>query len=78
MPRTLTPTELRRDVYRILDEVLRTGRPRQVVRDGKSVLLVPLGAPRFDWDELPRRHATDLSAEELAEVSWEGEWSGEG
>ena len=76
MAKTLTPTELRRDIYRILDEILTTGQSVEVVRDGRAILLVPLDAPRFRWEDLPRRRATDLEPEELAEVSWETEWSG--
>lgn len=76
MGKTITPTELRRDIYRILDEVLRTGQAVEVIREGRTILLVPLDAPRFRWDDLPRRRATGLGPEELAEVSWETEWSG--
>lgn len=76
MPKPLTPTQLRRDIYRILDEVLETGVPREVVRDGGTVLLVS-GSPRRRLEDLPRRRALNCSPEELIATSWEREWSGE-
>lgn len=37
----ITPTELRRDLYRLLDEVLDSGLPLSIHRRGRVLRLVP-------------------------------------
>ncbi len=71
---TVTATELRSNVYRILDEVLDSGRAQEVVRKGRKLLIVPAEAKRRRLDELPRRKITTCSFEELVETSWEHAW----
>jgi len=77
MSKALTPTQLRRDVYRILDDVLETGVPQEVVRKGESVLLVPLSGRRRRLENLPQRRGINCTLDELIATSWESEWSGE-
>jgi len=71
----LTATELRADVYRILDDVIETGRSRTIVRSGSRLVIALEADRRLDLDHLPRREATACSPDELVETSWEGEWS---
>lgn len=71
----LNATQLRAQLYRVLDEVIATGRPRRLVRKGHRLLISLESTPqRLDLDALPRRRATDLSPEELADLSWEHAW----
>lgn len=37
----ITPSELRRDVYRLLDEVLESGEPLEIARKGRLLRIVP-------------------------------------
>ena len=74
MSKVLTPTELRRDIYRILDEILDTGEPRQVVRGEQRIVLMPLSPPPRKLDKLPQRRTLTCPPEELVEISWEKEW----
>ncbi len=77
MTRQVTPSQLRADVYRLVDEVLETGIPLQINRHGRRLLLVadePVG------DRLSRIHTDpDLivgDPEDLVHMDWSGEWSG--
>lgn len=76
--RRLTPTELRRDIYRLLDQVLETGEPLEIERSGRTLLLVPVSGRRRRLADLPRRQAITCSPEELIATSWEDSWSAEG
>ncbi len=72
---SMNATQLRAQIYRVLDEVIATGRPQRLVRKGHTLLISIESVPRrLDLDALPRRHATDLSPEELADLSWEDAW----
>ena len=72
--RPLTATELRADVYRILDGVIETGRSRTIVRSGSRLVIALERDGRLDIATLPRRTATSCTPDELVETSWEGEW----
>jgi len=74
----LNATQLRARLYGVLDEVIATGRPQRLVRKGHTLLISLESSPhRLDLDALPRRRATDLSPEELADLSWEDSWDPE-
>ena len=75
MRKPMTATELRKDIYRVLDEVLETGDPQQVVRGSRTLMIVPAGGRRLRLAELPRREALNCTPDELVETSWE--WSPE-
>ncbi len=74
MRATVTATELRSNVYRILDEVLDSGRAQEVVRRGRKLLIVPAEPKRRRLEDLPRRKITTCSFDELAATSWEHTW----
>ncbi len=76
MPDAITATQLRRDVYRVLDRVLETGEPLTIERRGQRLLLLPAGPPRRklgDWGYEP---LTDCTLEELV-ATHAGEWHAE-
>ena len=75
--KSVTPTELRRDIYRLLDQVLETGEPLEIDRDGRTLLLVPVTGRRRRLADLPRRQAITCTPDELVATSWEDAWSGE-
>lgn len=74
MAKPMTATSLRSNLYQTLDRVLETGEPQEIVRGGRTILLVPAGKKRLRLDDLPKRKAYVGSAEELIATSWEGEW----
>ncbi len=71
---TLTPTELRSNLYRILDQVLDTGEPVEIVRRGR-VMRIVADAPRFRLDELvPHPDFIVGDPDDLVHLDWSGEW----
>jgi hypothetical protein len=73
----MTPTELRNDIYRVLDDVLRSGIPQEIIRGSRTLLLVPAEGRRLRLEDLPRREALSCSPDELIATSWDHEWSSE-
>ena len=74
MTDAITATELRRNVYRILDEVLDSGAPRYISRRGKLLVLVEATPSRPRFGSGPQRQTATVSIDELAAISWEHAW----
>lgn len=70
----IKPTYLRQNLYKILDEVLKTGEPVAIEREGE-VLKLSLEKPkRITLDTLQRREDVIVGdPDELATLSWEDE-----
>jgi len=80
MNEPMTATELRTRIYRVLDDVIATGRPQLVLRGGRLVRIEAESSPatpRLDLDRLPRRSALACTPDELIETTWADAWSGE-
>ncbi len=70
----LTASSLRADVYRILDEVLRTGQPVEIERRGKLLRVVAVNPPD-PLEALEARSEAILGdPDELVHVDWSAEW----
>jgi hypothetical protein len=73
----LSASKLRANVYRLLDEVLETGRPLEIERNGKLLVIAPK-EPRKEsiWDRLPRRKGFIVGdPDELVHIDWSSEWN---
>jgi len=70
----ITPTELRADVYRYLDEVIDTGVPLEVVRKGHVLRIVPERRERRLTDLEPHDDFIRGDPEDLVHMDWSGEW----
>ncbi len=67
----LTPTELRKNVYKILDQVLETGKPVDIKRRGKVLRIVP-AKPVDKFQRLtPRPNVIKGDPEDLVHLEWE-------
>ena len=75
MKKPLHSTALRADIYRILDRILKTGEPQEIVREGRRLLILPVPSERLDLSKLPMREALVCSPDELVSTSWEDAWS---
>ncbi|MDQ6525283.1 hypothetical protein RB608_16800 [Nocardioides sp. LHD-245] len=70
----VTPSQLRQDIYRLIDRVLESGEPLEIDRKGRRLRLVPdVPADRLS------RIRTDPGLitgdpEELVTIGWSGEW----
>ena len=74
MSEPVTPSQLRADIYRLIDRVLETGEPLEIERRGQRLRLVaePTGS------KLSRlRPLSDLivgDPDDLTHLDWSGEW----
>lgn len=70
----ITASELRQNVYRLLDEVLRTGIPLEVERGGRRLRITSADAPS-KFDRLTPHPGTIVGdPEDLVHLDWSGEW----
>ena len=69
----MTPTQLRKNLYHILDQILESGEGVEIERKSGSVLLLPQRAAS-KLERLPRRQTIMGDADSLDQISWEGAW----
>jgi len=69
----LTASQLRSDVYRILDRVLETGVPVEIERHGKILRIVPPADSSKTGRLEPVEYLTG-DPEEIVHVDWSEEW----
>lgn len=69
----LTASKLRENIYRILDQVLETGKPVEVERGGKHLRIIPV-EPVGKLDHLPERSIIQNNPEDLVHLDWSKEW----
>jgi hypothetical protein len=70
-----TASKLRANIYRMLDEILETGRPLEIERNGKTLVIAPKEAQSI-WDRLPRREGFIVGdPDELIHIDWSSEWN---
>jgi len=77
MAKPISATELRAKIYRILDQIIETGKAQEISRNGMRLLIIPAEVRKLRLEELPKRQAITCSADELVDTSWEQEWSPE-
>ncbi|HAV63675.1 MAG TPA: type II toxin-antitoxin system Phd/YefM family antitoxin [Verrucomicrobiales bacterium] len=66
-------TQLRKDIYSILDQVLETGKPVQVERNGRTLTIQPdVRPPKLD--RLKKRKVLTGDPDSVVRVDWSGEW----
>lgn len=71
----LSASKLRANVYRLLDEVLETGKPLEIERNGEILVIVPRKTETI-WDRLPRRKGFIVGdPDELIHMDWSSEWN---
>jgi hypothetical protein len=71
----ISASQLRANVYRLLDEVLATGQPLEIKRNDKVLVIAPKEEVSF-WDRLPRREGFIVGdPDELIHIDWSSEWN---
>ena len=71
----VTPSQLRADIYRLIDQVLETGEPLEIERKGQRLRLVPQ-EPGSKIDRLrPIRDLVIGDPDDLVETDWSAEWT---
>ena len=70
----ITASQLRADVYRLLDHVVETGEPLEIDRNG--TILKIIAQPKTHWlDRLPRRDAIVGDPDDIVQVDWSDAWN---
>lgn len=70
-----TASKLRANIYRMLDQVLETGQPLEIERNGKTLVIAPKQEQSI-WDRLPRREGFIVGdPDELIHIDWSSEWN---
>lgn len=71
---TISASDLRQNIYRLLDEVLETGVPLEIERRGRTLRIVPAD-PRSKLDRIIGRDDFIVGdPEELVHLDWSDEW----
>jgi hypothetical protein len=70
------PSQLRANLYRLLDRVLKTGEPIEIDRAGKSLLLVPK-EKKSKLENLVKRDVVVGNPEDLVHMDWSQDWHGD-
>lgn len=71
----VTPSQLRADIYRLLDEVLETGVPLDIDRNGRRLRVVPDPPPSKLERLVPHPGAVIGDPESLVELDWSQHWN---
>jgi len=70
----ITASKLRENVYRILDEVLATGQPVEIIRGGRTLRIVPDEVPTSRLERVRTLGAIYGDPDDLVHVDWSNEW----
>ncbi|MBK7896101.1 MAG: type II toxin-antitoxin system Phd/YefM family antitoxin [Candidatus Promineifilaceae bacterium] len=71
--KTVTPTELRANIYKLLEEVLDTGIPLEINKGNKRLRIVPVEQGQKLQNLTPRADVIQGDPEDLVTISWEKE-----
>jgi sugar/nucleoside kinase (ribokinase family) len=71
----LTATKLRENIYAILDQVLATGQPVEIERNGRTLRLQAVDTGSRLDRVVPRADYIIGNPEDLVELDWSQEWS---
>jgi hypothetical protein len=75
MGKPITASHLRQNIYRILDEVLDTGRPVEIERKGKLVRIEAAPQGQSIFENLTPHPGTIVGEpEDLVRMDWSSEW----
>ncbi len=70
---TVTATHLRKNIYKIFDQVIASGIPLRVTRKGKTLTLVP-PKKTSKLANLKKRKCIKGDPEDLVHMDWSKEW----
>jgi hypothetical protein len=66
----VTPTQLRTNIYNLLDEVLKTGLPLEIKKGDKKLRIVPVDKVDKLKNLVLRPDAIQGDPDDLVEISW--------
>ena len=70
----LTASKLRQEVYKILDEVIRTGKPAEIERNGSILQIVTVSKNYSKLSKLKKRKLSNEDSNNFEHIDWTQEW----
>jgi hypothetical protein len=75
MGKRITASHLRQNIYRILDEVIETGRPVEIERKGRLVRIETERQTKSIFETLTAHPGSIVGdSEDLVHIDWSQEW----
>lgn len=74
MSSVYSPSRLRADLYRLLDQVLETGVPLEIDRNGRRLRIVPAETGGRLANVVPDPEYLPGDPEDIVHLDWSGEW----
>jgi len=71
--KTITVTELRGNIYKLLDEVLDTGIPIEINKGDKKLRIIPVKTKNKLQNLVSRPNVINGNPDDLVDISWEKE-----
>jgi antitoxin (DNA-binding transcriptional repressor) of toxin-antitoxin stability system len=71
---SVTATQLREDIYQILDKVLESGNPVEILRNGRMLRIIAVEPPS-KLSRLVKRDCIVGNPDDLSSIDWSGEWN---
>ena len=71
--KTITVTELRGNIYNLLDEVLNTGIPIEINKGGRKLKIMPVDKVNKLENLISRPNIIKGNPDDLVDISWEKE-----
>lgn len=71
--KTITPTELRSNIYNLLDEILDSGVPIEISKGNRKLRIVPIEKRDKLENLILRPHVIIGDPDDLVDISWEKE-----
>jgi prevent-host-death family protein len=68
--KTVTPTQLRTNIYNLLDEVLKTGLPLEIKKGDKKLRIVPVEEVDKLQNLVTRPDVIQGDPDDLVEIDW--------
>ncbi len=72
----LTASKLRQEVYKILDEIIRSGKPAEIERNGNILRIVPVSSSYSKLSKLKSRKLSNEDSDSFEHIDWTKEWKG--
>jgi hypothetical protein len=69
----ITATKFRQNLYHLLDDVLKTGRPIEIERKGKRIKII-LEKPKSKLSNLQSHNIITGNPEDLISIDWSNDW----
>jgi antitoxin (DNA-binding transcriptional repressor) of toxin-antitoxin stability system len=69
----VTASGLRQNIYKLLDKVIETGVPIEIIRKGKKLKIIP-PEKKSKLNNLHKRDVIKGNPNELVHIDWSDEW----